>query len=212
MGDKKKSKGFFKKMWDTLTGQSSGGEGDLVEDQIDLSKTESKPVDLNFVQNFNESGGKFLYCEEEDEAYEYLKNISLESQIGDVYCDDEGLRSILQKAQIQLTDDLDAADAFCSGCEYLVSFNGGIMLSAEQTKGKNLNELPEVFITVAQASQITKNLSSALSGIRARYPNNIPSQITTIKGPNKRDEVTSLGGSSFYNKEIYLLLIEDQLE
>jgi len=133
-----------------------------------------------------------------------------ESGLTEIYCQDTFLRGLLQQGQANITEDLAKADAFCSVCEYLVSFNGGIMFTAKQTKERKLNELPETFITIAYTSQITANLRSALSGIRAKYQGDIPSQITTIRGPKKLDDIEDSPGSNVCNKEIYLLLLEDQ--
>jgi L-lactate utilization protein LutC len=92
-----------------------------------------------------------------------------------------------------------------------VSFNGGIMISANQLHGKKLEDLPETLITIGRTSQITDNLRSALAGIRMRYKNNLPSQITTIKGPKKVENLEENDQGKICNKEIYLLLLEDQL-
>ncbi len=169
-------------------------------------------MDLAFVKNFTASGGKFLYCEKETDAYEYLKNITRESGINAIFCKDPNLTSILSKAGLTaVTDKLAEADAFCSSCEYLISFNGGIMITANQTLGKKLVELPETFITVARTSQIMENLREGLTGIRNKYKGDIPSQITTIKGPIKDAGNEDAASANTCNKEIYLLLLEDEL-
>jgi len=211
MGASKKEKGIFTKIWEVIAGKQGSDEIDQESGNLQYRDAQSKAVDLQFVEQFNASGGKFLYCEEEKEAYQYLHSIRQESSIERVFCPDDNFRSILQKAGIQLSENHQDADAFCSGCEYLVSFNGGIMLTDRQTRGLKYPELPQVFITLAHTSQITKNISSALSGIRQRYTGNLPSDISTIKGMKNQDSVSEPGGSRFVNKEIYLLLVEDQL-
>lgn len=179
---------------------------------IEFPSEENDPTDLGFVKKFTASGGKFLYCENEDEAYEYLANIMAESGIHKVYGVEANLNSILRKAHIEVDEnDWENSDAFCTSCEYLVSFNGGIMISANQLHGKKLDELPDTFITIGRTSQITDNLRSALAGIRMRYKNNLPSQITTIKGPKKVENLEENDQGKICNKEIYLLLLEDQL-
>ena len=172
---------------------------------------ESEPTDLSFVKKFTSSGGKFLYCEDENEAYNYIRMIMEESGLHQVYCRDANLISILKKAGIKVQENLELCDSFCSDCEYLVSFNGGIMISANQLQGKKLDELPETLITIGKTSQITDNLRSALAGIRIKYQNDLPSQITTIKGPKKVEEIEENDLAKICNKEIYLLLLEDQL-
>ena len=113
-----------------------------IEDKGLYSPQKSEPVDLLFVKKFTASGGKFLYCEKESDAYDFIAEISRESALQKLYCDDPSLRSILSKAGFRdLAEHVEQADAFCSTCEYLVSFNGGIMITARQTKGKKLKRV-----------------------------------------------------------------------
>lgn len=210
MAESKKKTGFFGKFLNVLSGKPEEPSEEK-EAQGLYSGSKKEPVDLSFVKNFTASGGKFLYCETEKDAYEFLAHIARESQINSVFCAESGLQSILNKAGLNTSSTkVSEADAFCSSCEYLISFNGGIMITARQTLGNKLSELPETFITIARTSQIVENLRSGLTGIRSKYQGDIPSQITTIKGPIKASANEDAGGSTC-NKEVYLLLLEDQL-
>lgn len=209
MQDPKKKKGFFGKFISVISGKPKEEEGFTTAESPSVNSPTKEPVDLQFVKNFTASGGKFLYCEKENEAYQFLNQIAGESGVKNVFCKDEFLKSILHKAGFRdLAEHVERADAFASGCEYLVSFNGGIMITAKQTMGKKLSELPDIFITLGYTSQIVENLRGALTGIRGKYKNDIPSQITTIKGPNDTNQDEAAGSTC--KKEIYLLLLEDQ--
>ncbi len=212
MAESTKKTGFFGKFLNVLSGKPAA-DTDAEQEELPLySGNKKESMDLAFVKNFTASGGKFLYCEKETDAYEYLRHITKESGIDAIFCKDPNLTSILSKAGLTgVTDNLAGANAFCSGCEYLISFNGGIMITANQTLGKKLVELPETFITVARTSQIMENLREGLTGIRNKYKGDIPSQITTIKGPIKDAGNEEAASGSTCNKEIYLLLLEDQL-
>lgn len=85
------------------------------------------------------------------------------------------------------------------------------MVSENQTQGKKLRALPNTFIIIAQTSQIVENLRAGLTGIRSKYKGNIPSNITTIKGPNSTSDADNPAADNACTKDIYLLLIEDQL-
>jgi L-lactate utilization protein LutB len=213
MAEQKSKKGFFGKFVNLLSGKPE--EADENAENNSESKSihgpeQNEPADLSFVRKFIASGGKFLYCADEEEAYSYLQMIMQESGLEKVFAQPNNLISILNKAGIAVENQIDQADAFCSYCEYLVSFNGGIMITAKQTMGRKLVELPDTFITIARTSQITENLRSALTGIRIKYKSDIPSQITTIKGPKKVEEIEEEDTTKICNKEIYLLLLEDQ--
>lgn len=206
-------KSLLGKFVDLLSGKpSSDHEAPETPERGKFAPKAEEPVDLLFVRNFTNSGGKFLYCEDHNEVNQFIENIIQESGLHRIYCEDQNLKSILHKSGIEVaTQKIQEADSFCCSCEYLVSYNGGIMITARQTQGKKLDELPETFIIIARTSQITENLRSALAGIRTKYQGNLPSQITTIKGPVKLDNIQDSSPGPVCNKEIYLLLLEDQL-
>ena len=213
MEESKKKKGFLGKMFSVLSGKPTDSEESSLSDSKSKFAPEQKEsVDLLFVKKFTASGGKFLYCEKEEEAYDFLGSIISETGVDNIICHNSNLQSILKNAGVVYNQsEAQSNDAYCCGSEFLISFNGGIMISENQTRGKKLKELPDVFIIIAQTSQIVENLRAGLTGIRTKYKGNIPSNITTIKGPenDSTEEVTP--SASTCTKDIYLLLLEDQL-
>lgn len=212
MVESREKKGIFGRFFDLLSGKPpSDGLKEEFTDGNPHAPSNDDPLDLRFVKRYSASGGKFLYCQSEPEALDYLRHIRRESALDGIYNQDASLQDFLKKAQLVLTEQISQADAFCCGCEWLVAFNGGVMLTGQQTLGRKLSELPDTFIVIARTSQITENLRSALTGIRQRYGRELPSQITTLKGPKKVEEIDESDTTSVTNKEIYLLLMEDQL-
>lgn len=212
MVESKEKKGIFGRFFDLLSGKPPSDEPkEEFTARNPHAPSNDDPLDLRFVKRYSASGGKFLYCQSESEALEYLQQIGSESSLEGIYSQDSSLLHFLKKAQLELTEQVGQADAFCCGCEWLVAFNGGVMLTGQQTLGRKLSELPDTFIVIARTSQITENLRSALTGIRQRYGRELPSQITTLKGPKKVEEIDESETTSITNKEIYLLLMEDQL-
>ena len=63
---------------------------------------------------------------------------------------------------------------------------------------------------MARTSQLSETLSKGLEGIRIKYSNNLPSNITSIKNFNKGDSddlnFLTYGSSA---KNLYLILLED---
>ena len=45
------------------------------KDQNKFLEVDNKPIDEAFTINFNKNGGKFLYCENNDEVHDFLNNI-----------------------------------------------------------------------------------------------------------------------------------------
>lgn len=216
MAEASKKRSVLHKLANLLTGrideEEKEGEGGKQEaEKGKFAPKAEDPLDLAFVKNFVNSGGKFLYCENTGELRDYLAKIRAETAVSSVYCRNSDLKESLREARYDVSMEQPAlADAFACRSEYLVAFNGGIMITEHQTRGHKLDQLPHTFLTFASTSQITENLRSALAGIRQRYHGNLPGQITTIKGPQKAKDIQDNQPGQVCNKDIYLLLLEDQ--
>ncbi len=211
MGESNKGNGLFSKFLSVLSGKPASTQDPQSKEAGAFAPSQKEPVDLAFVKRFTDSGGKFLYCENTEEIYENLEAITKEAGIREVFCRDHNLQSILSRGGMNFSDkEYKSADAFCSECEYLISFNGGIMISENQTLGVKLEQLPEVFITIAYTSQIVENLRNGLTGIRQKYEK-LPANITTIKGPKGTEGIDQMNSPSICQKDIYLILLEDQI-
>lgn len=167
------------------------------------------PTDERFMLNFKNNGGKFLYCEDEQEVLEAFDNILLEN---DWYekescCFDPNLKDRFQGFNLTFNKSENAA-FFLATCEFLVANDGSILISSNQIKERKLGELPPNFIIISSTSQLVDTISEGLRGIKSRNRQRIPSNITTIKtfGPQQEGDFMSYGSSS---KNLYLLLLED---
>ena len=101
---------------------------------------------------------------------------------------------------------------FLTGCEFLVANDGSLLICAEQIKSHKVNDLPLNFIVIAKISQITDTLSEGLNRIKNKYPNNLPTNITSIKNfKNLEKENTNFLTYGSSAKNLYLLLLEDFL-
>ena len=98
---------------------------------------------------------------------------------------------------------------FLSFCEHLISDEGSIMFSSEQVHEKKIVDLPDHFIVFAKTSQLVRNKSEALMGLKT-YKKNFPTNISSIKSyvPERVDE-DFLNYGNNNAKSLYLLLLED---
>ena len=71
-----------------------------------------------------------------------------------------------------------------TGCEFLVAKDGSILVSAHQIKSYKIKDIPVNIIVLAKTSQLSETVSKGLEGIRIKYSNNLPSNITSIKNFN----------------------------
>jgi len=169
------------------------------------------PVEERFTIEFNNNGGKFLYCEnslEIEENFDMIleRNHWIQSEM---LCFDSTLAKRFEKESLSITKTNLNATFFLTPCEYLVAQNGGLLISANQIQSHKLQDLPKNFVVFATTSQITETLSDGLKGIKEKYAKNIPSNITTIKHFNQdsdQEDFLTYGSTA---KNLYLLLLED---
>lgn len=165
---------------------------------------QKEPMDVKFTRQFIAGGGHFFYCENEQEALQFLNEIVLNEEIKEVSCFDSHLKTYLDRLGIRVNNELSPLPHFAFiGCEYLLAFDGQIMLSSHQIKNRKHHNLPENIIVYARPHQFVANSSEALQKLRREKQGNLPSNITSIRGKNLHNMNVSQ-----HSKNIYLLLVE----
>ncbi len=199
--------GFFSKVMHILAGKPAQEEDIKPLKSQFLPEEEADPLEVRFAKNFTNSGGKFLYCEDEGQVIATIKDIIAEEQINSLYCNDSYLSQCFDKISFEnFTNIPGNAMAYAINCEYLVGFNGSVMISSNQTKSLKLEELPPIFIVIARLEQLVEKLNDALTGIRDKYKGNIPTGITTLKGP-RAEGITQDSKNQATHKNIYLIVV-----
>ncbi|MBT8289104.1 MAG: LUD domain-containing protein [Flavobacteriaceae bacterium] len=168
------------------------------------------PIDERFTINFKANGGKFLYCENQNEVEENLQKILLENDWNEkkVMILDERLAERFKAFDFESTKKTSEAQFFFTTCEYLIGNDGSLLISSNQIAEKKLRDLPASFVIFATTSQFVETISEGLHGIKDKNRERIPSNITTIKHFKAADDGDFLSyGSS--TKDLYLLLLED---
>ncbi|MBT8273418.1 MAG: lactate utilization protein [Bacteroidia bacterium] len=170
----------------------------------------SLPIDERFTINFKANGGKFLYCENQDEVNENFLNIIEENKWQDknVVMLDDRLYEKFGDFNLKASKKTSDAEYFFTTCEYLIANDGSLLISSNQIAEKKLKDLPTNFVIFATTSQFVETISEGLRGIKDKNREKIPTNITTIKHFKASDEGDFLSyGSS--TKNLYLLLLED---
>jgi hypothetical protein len=169
------------------------------------------PLDVQFAKSFTDLNGIFLYCQDEEELLLNLKGICIEGNVKNILAFDPAIKSQVERASVLCTtneNDQDI-DAFISPCEYLIAFNGGIMISSYQTAARPLEKLPNMHIVVGYTSQIVRNLGEGMSNINKKYKTeDKPSFITNLTGMMKNSTNTS---PLKEYKQVFLLLLENEV-
>lgn len=175
-----------------------------------LLPEQKQPIDDSFMSNFINNGGKFIYCENNDDVLKAFDDILLENDWyeKDVYCTNPHIAQKFSGFNLEFTENVNST-AFIGDCEYLIANNGSILVCSNQFKEKKLADLPKHFIIFAATSQLVRDISEGLRHIKSKSKTGIPSNITTIKHfreTSKNNDFLSYGSTS---KNLYLLLLED---
>ncbi|TDX84661.1 LUD domain-containing protein [Epilithonimonas xixisoli] len=190
---------LFKKFVNKIMNQPEEEEPDVTKLADQLRDAD---LDYKFAQLFTHSGGFFNYCADESEALQTLNQIVKIEQINNVFCWDQDLKNFLDVIKTsnspELTEENDAA--FIT-CEYLIAFDGRIMLSHNNILHYHSSRLPSKIIIMANVSQIASNLNEAM--MKVKRAGNLKN-LTSISGSQSKLDTPNKD-----NTKLFLLLLED---
>jgi L-lactate utilization protein LutC len=191
---------FFKKLFNL----KNSVEEEAKEQEVNLS------LDDAFVHHFIQKGGKFLYCVSEDELKNNLNHILLENNWNKITCVNSDMDAYIDHANIEVSSTFNSTTPFFTNCEHLISDCGDILFSSNQIGSNKLASLTDNFIVFAKTSQMVKNTGQGLTGIKANFKENIPTNISAIKNYQVNpDDDNFLNYGNSNSKNLYLLLLED---
>ncbi len=148
--------------------------------------------EVEFATNLVAAGGAFLYCANEQEAIENIIDLINKQQLKNIICNSKPICESLANNDIKtLSYDKDflEVNTGITSCEFLISRTGSIMVSSALESGRRMYVFPETHIVIARASQVVPEIKDALSGMRKRYPEGLPSQISLITGPSRTADI-----------------------
>ncbi|CAL2055388.1 LUD domain-containing protein [Tenacibaculum sp. 190524A05c] len=194
---------FLRKLFSSY--KESGKDNYIRKQPVKLS------LDDSFVHHFINKGGKFLYCTKIEEVIHNLQSISKENKWDTLSCNDVDLLKLTKKIDISIDKTLKNNNPIFVSCEHLIANSGEILFSSNQIGSHKLASLSDNFIVYATTSQLVKNISEGLTGIKTNFRGNIPTNISSVKNysitDNVADDFLNYGNSN--SKNLYLLLFED---
>ena len=180
------------------------------EEESKFKPVEKIPLDEQFTLNFKENGGKFIYCENDNELKETFISILEENnwQNSLVSSKNEKLLGQFNQYKSLNTTSFGKEDFLLLDCEFLIANTGAILVTSQQIGEKKLEELSDNLIVFAKTSQLIETISIGLQNINLKYKSSIPSNIRSLKTFIKKDENDFMRYGSVA-KNAYLLLLED---
>ncbi|MBB4806683.1 L-lactate utilization protein LutC [Chryseobacterium defluvii] len=190
---------LFKKIVSKLTNQPEEEDKQSLEKLGDSLK--NADLDYKFAQLFTHSGGFFNYCADEAEALQTLNQIIKIEAVDNLFCWDKELQSFLNVIKSPYTSELVSSnDAAFISCEYLIAYDGRVMLSHNNILHYHSSRLPDKIIIMANVSQIVNNLNDAMGKIKR---NGNIKNLTSISGSQSKLDNSNI------NTKLFLLLLED---
>jgi L-lactate dehydrogenase complex protein LldG len=160
-------------------------------------------LEIVFAENFTKLQGKFIFCADEKELQQQLRQLINNKEWLKIYCNEERWN-----APYSNTINLESCDASITGCECLVARTGTIVMSAAQQSGRTVSVYAPIHICIAYTNQLVYDIKDALQLVKAKYTN-IPSLITFASGPSRTADIEKTLVTGVHGpKEVYLFLVD----
>jgi L-lactate dehydrogenase complex protein LldG len=169
--------------------------------------------EIEFAENFSRLQGRFLYCSNELEMIQQLKQLVEQYAWTQVFCREPALLLMLEKPLkgLLINDNLPEADVSITGCEALIARTGGVLMSSAQESGRTVSVYAPVHICIAYTNQLVYDIRDGLDMLMEKYKSRIPSFITLASGPSRTADIEKTLVVGVHGpKEVYVFLIEAQ--
>ena len=170
--------------------------------------------EVAFARKLMEMGGTFVYCENEKNLGENLQLLREQKKWKEYFVVDKKLELLLQSLNIPFQNAPDKFNDLVAGvtrAEYLIARFGSVLVSSGLGSGRRLFVFPESHIVVAYTSQVVEELQEALAGMRKRYQEAFPSQMTVITGPSRTADIEkTLVMGAHGPRELYVFVVDDE--
>lgn len=174
------------------------------------------PFDSEIAESFKTNleliGGQVFRVKDLNEAVAELQKLADSETLANIVCLQPELQKVL-KGKLEFTasmDDLQHIDVGITTCEFLVAHLGSILVSSASETGRRLNVFPEIHVVIAHSGQLVNYLDEALAGMEKKYPNQLPSMITTITGPSRTADIEKTLVMGMHGpKKLFVLLADE---
>jgi len=136
--------------------------------------------------------GQCVLCDDEPDLYSCLKSFVQQNNFPFLYCRDSYIASQLQANSIPVSSsdsEFESMQAGITGCEFLVSRTGSVLVSSASESGRQMHVFPPVHIILAHISQLVNYPEDAFIAIQEKYGDSLPSAISIITGPSRTADI-----------------------
>ncbi len=147
----------------------------------------------NFAEEFIKLGGKFIFCEHEQDLLDNINVLYENRGWKQLLCADTRLLKLFHNNKVDILQPADpkaeAADACITGCELLIARTGSVMLTSKQNLGRTAPVYYPVHIVVAYANQVVPDIDDSIAALRKKYGSELPSMVNLTTGPSRTADI-----------------------
>jgi L-lactate dehydrogenase complex protein LldG len=151
------------------------------------------PVEEVFAESFIQLGGKFVFCDNEQELLENVYALYENRGWQKLLCSDKRLFQLFLNNKLNMIHAADpaieSADACITDCELLIARTGSVLLSSRQYLGRTSSIFYPVHIIVAYASQVVPDINMGMKTLQKKYGTDLPSMINLNTGPSRTADI-----------------------
>lgn len=163
------------------------------KDNSPLYAFDGSSTEEMFASSFIQLGGKFVFCDNEQELLENIHQLYESRGWHQLLCAEKHLLTIFNNNKLSILQPAEAqaegADACITGCEVAVARTGSIMLSSRQHMGRTSSVFFPVHIVVIYAGQIVNDISDGFIFLKNKYGAELPTMINLNTGPSRTADI-----------------------
>jgi L-lactate dehydrogenase complex protein LldG len=168
-------------------------------------------LEVTFAEQFNALGGRFIFCVNRQELAFQFNSLVKKSDWQKVYCVENKIKELVGSSlDARFTgNDLAACDVSVTSCECLVARTGSVVMSSAQLSGRTTSVYAPIHICIAFTNQLVYDVKDALSLLKEKYNDKIPSLITFATGPSRTADIEKTLVVGVHGpKEVYCFLVD----
>jgi L-lactate dehydrogenase complex protein LldG len=156
-------------------------------------ETNNTSQDELFAEHFIALGGKYVYCQNEQEFLESIEALYESRAWSKLFCSNERLLNIAQNNKLNFilpaNNNDESADACITDCEALIARTGSFMMSSRQSLGRVSSVFYPVHIVVAYKNDVVYDIEDGFHKIQQKYGSEQPSMISLQTGPSRTADI-----------------------
>jgi len=175
-------------------------------------KPSQQELEFEFAERFTKLQGRFSFCENQQQLTEQLNTLITARNWQNIFCKEDILKQNLIKNGFTNFNaiDLHSCDASITGCEQLIARTGSIVMSTAQQSGRTVSVYAPVHICIAYTNQLVYDIKDAITNVKEKYAEALPSLITLATGPSRTADIEKTLVVGVHGpKEVFCFLVEE---